>query len=71
MQAQSMTLEAFESLSLGLGVGGLVLYMLFIMYRLAKDSGAGRLGALVIFLSLGLGIAGFAAKSVIQMMIAV
>jgi hypothetical protein len=45
--------------------------MLYIMYRLARESNAGRFGALVIFLSLGLGIVGFAAKSVIQMMIEV
>ena len=49
-----------------LGVGGLVLYMLYVMYRLAQESGAGRFGSLVIFLSLGLGIVGFASKSVIQ-----
>jgi hypothetical protein len=64
-----MSIELFESLSLDLGIGGLVLYMLYVMYRLAKDSGAGRFGTLVIFLSLGLGIVGFAAKSVIQMLI--
>ena len=64
-----MSVEQFEHLSLNLGIGGLVLYMLFIMYRLAKDSGAGWFGSLVIFLSLGLGIVGFAAKSVIQLLI--
>jgi len=41
------------------------------MYRLSVESGAGRFGSLVIFLSLGLGIAGFATKSVIQMLIEV
>lgn len=61
-----MTIETFESLSLTLGVGGLMLYMVFVMYRLAKDSGAGRYGMMVIFLSLGLGVIGFVAKSVIQ-----
>jgi hypothetical protein len=66
-----MSVEQFETISLNLGVGGLVLYMLYIMYRLARESNAGRFGALVIFLSLGLGIVGFAAKSVIQMMIEV
>lgn len=66
-----MSIEQFESISLDLGIGGLILYMLFVMYRLAQESGAGRFGTLVIFLSLGLGIVGFAAKSVIQMMIQV
>ena len=64
-------IELFEEISLFLGIGGLVLYMIFVMYRLAVDSGAGRFGALVIFLSLGLGIAGFATKSVIQMVMQV
>ena len=66
-----MTVEQFEAVSLNLGVGGLVLYMLFVMYRLAHESNAGRFGSLVIFLSLGLGIVGFAAKSVIQMVLEV
>jgi hypothetical protein len=60
-------IELFEEISMFLGVGGLVLYMLYVMYRLAQESGAGRFGSLVIFLSLGLGIVGFASKSVIQL----
>ena len=66
-----MTVATFESLSLVLGVGGLVLYMVFIMYKLAKESGAGRYASAMIFLSLGLGLVGFAAKSVIQLVIQV
>jgi hypothetical protein len=66
-----MSIETFESLSLTLGVGGLMLYMVFIMYKLARESGAGRYGTAMIFLSLGLGLAGFAAKSVIQIVIQV
>lgn len=54
-----------------LGIGGLVLYMAYIMFRLAQESGAGRFGTLMIFLTLGLGIVGFAAKSVIQLVIQV
>ena len=66
-----MNIEQFESVSLTLGIGGLVLYMVYIMYRLAQESGAGRFGSLMIFLTLGLGIVGFAAKSVIQLVIQV
>jgi hypothetical protein len=66
-----MSIEQFEAFSLFLGVGGLILYMIFIMYTLAKESGAGRFGTLMIFLSLGLGIVGFAAKSLIQMVLEV
>jgi hypothetical protein len=66
-----MTIELFEEISLTLGIGGLMLYMVFIMYRLAKESGAGRFGTAMIFLSLGLGLVGFIAKSVIQVAIEV
>jgi hypothetical protein len=66
-----VSIETFESLSLTLGVGGLMLYMVFVMYKLARESGAGRFGSAMIFLSLGLGLVGFAAKSVIQLLIQV
>ena len=64
-----MSIEQFENISLVLGIGGLVLYMVFIMYKLAQESAAGRYGSFMIFMTLGLGIAGFAAKSVIQLVI--
>lgn len=66
-----MSVQQFEEISLFLGVGGLILYMMFVMYKLAEESGAGRFGTLMIFLSLGLGIVGFAAKSVIQLVMEV
>ena len=66
-----MSIEQFEDISLTLGIGGLVLYMVYIMYKLAQESGAGRFGTIMIFLTLGLGIVGFAAKSVIQLVIQV
>jgi len=43
-----------------------MLYMVFIIYRLAKESGATRFGYMALFLSLGLGMVGFVAKSVLQ-----
>jgi len=64
-----VSIETFESLSLTVGVGGLMLYMVFVMYKLARESGAGRYGTAMIFLSLGLGLVGFAAKSLIQLVI--
>ncbi|MDH3933827.1 MAG: DUF2788 domain-containing protein [Gammaproteobacteria bacterium] len=67
----NISIETFESGSLTLGIGGLVLYMVYIMYRLAQESGAGRFGSAMIFVTLGLGIISFAAKSVIQMVIQV
>jgi hypothetical protein len=60
-----MTIEQFESLSLAIGIPGLILYMLFIIYKLGAESKAGRFGYFVLFFALGLGMFGFVAKEVI------
>jgi len=44
-----------------------MLYMAYIINRLAKESSAGRLGTIVIFASLGPGIIGFIVKTIIQL----
>lgn len=64
-----MTIEEFESISLTVCVTGLCLYMLFIIWRLAKESNAGKFGTFVLFFALGLGILGFAIKQVIQLVL--
>ena len=48
------------------GVGGFMLYMLFIIGQLAWESKAGKFGTFVLFLGLAFGMVGFAAKFVIQ-----
>jgi hypothetical protein len=58
-----MLLETFENWSLILGIGGLILYMLFIIYKLAVESKAGKYGYFILFFALGLGFIGFVAKS--------
>ena len=60
-----MTIEQFEDWSFYLGTTGLMLYMAYIIYRLAKDSNAGKFGYFVLFFALGFGMFGFIAKSVI------
>lgn len=60
-----MTIEQFESWSLVLGIGGLILFMLFIVWDLAKTSKAGRLGTAILFLALALGLAGFVIKTIL------
>ncbi len=60
-----MTEEAFASYSIAIFVGGLILYMFFIMYKLAKESDAGKFGAMIIFGALGLGVIGFVIKEVL------
>ena len=61
-----MTVAQFEEISLTLGIGGIILYMLFILYKMAEESNAGKYGTFVIFMALGMGIVGFASKSVIK-----
>ena len=64
-----MTEPEFAALSLKVGLPALILYMVYIMYRLAKDSKAGRIGTFAIFLALGFGILGFVIKEVIIFLI--
>ncbi|MEW5249047.1 DUF2788 domain-containing protein [Microbulbifer discodermiae] len=60
-----MSFEQFEQYSLWLGVGGLILFMVFIVWSLARESKAGRFGTFVLFLALGLGLLGFVIKTVL------
>lgn len=60
-----MPIEQFETLSLYVCVSGLIAYTLFIMYKLAAESKAGKIGRFAIVMTLGLGIFGFVAKEVI------
>ena len=48
------------------GVGAFILYMLFIVFNLARESKAGKFGTFVLFLGLAFGMVGFAAKFIIQ-----
>lgn len=60
-----MTIEQFEELSLTIGLTSLVLFMMFIVWRLAKESNAGKFGTFILFLVLGLGVLGFVMKKII------
>jgi hypothetical protein len=60
-----MTLEQFESWSLTLGVGGLIAWMLLIIWKMGRESKAGKWGYFVLFLALGLGFIGFIAKTIL------
>lgn len=48
-----------------LGVGALILFMIFIIWDLARRSNAGRFGTFILYLALALGIFGFLIKVVI------
>lgn len=61
-----ITEEQIATFGLTFGIAAFMLYMLFIVWKLAKDSNAGRFGTFVIFLVLALGMVGFVAKAIIQ-----
>ncbi|MBH9575525.1 DUF2788 domain-containing protein [Inhella proteolytica] len=48
------------------GVSAFMLYMVFIIAQLARESKAGKFGTFVLFLALGFGLLGFAIKGVIK-----
>jgi hypothetical protein len=60
------TEEQIAWFGLTFGVSAFMLYMVFIIWQLARESKAGRFGTFVLFLALGFGLVGFAAKSVIK-----
>lgn len=64
-----METEQFEALMMYVLVGGLILFMFFIIWDLAKKSKAGRLGTAILFLGLGLCLFAFLAKPVITYII--
>ena len=58
-----MDIAEFEILMMQILISGLVLFMAFIVYDLAKKSKAGKWGAFVLFGALGLGVLGFLVKT--------
>jgi hypothetical protein len=61
-----LTEERITELGMTWGIGGFIALMLFIIWKLARESKAGRFGTFVLFFVLAFGILGFVAKSVIQ-----
>jgi hypothetical protein len=60
-----MSIEQFESWSLFLGISGLIVWMLLIIWKMGRESQAGKYGFFVLFLALGLGFVGFLAKTIL------
>ena len=58
--------EQIAQFGLSFGIGAFMLYMLFIILQLARESKAGRFGTFVLLLGLGFGMVGFAAKGLIK-----
>ena len=63
------TEEQIAQFGLTFGVSAFMLYMVFIIVQLARESKAGRFGTFVLFLALGVGLIGFVAKGVIKLFI--
>ncbi len=58
--------EQLAEFGMTFGVGGFMLYMLFIIGELAWKSKAGKLGTFILFFVLSFGMLGFIAKMLIQ-----
>lgn len=48
---------------------GLILFLVFIVYKLGKDSNAGKTGMIVLSIALLVGVLGFVIKYVIKLML--
>jgi hypothetical protein len=60
------TEEQVSQFGLTFGLAGFIIFMLFIIWNLAKESKAGRLGTFILFFVLAFGMLGFIAKTVLQ-----
>ncbi len=59
------TEEQIAQWGMTIGVSAFILYMMFIILQLARESKAGKFGTFVLFLVLGFGVLGFVAKNII------
>jgi hypothetical protein len=60
------TEEQVSGFGITVGLTLFIGYMLFIIYDLARQSKAGRMGTFVLFFVLAFGMIGFIAKAIIQ-----
>ena len=63
--------EQIADFGLNFGLSGFILFMLFIIWDLARKSKAGRLGTFVLFFVLAFGMFGFVAKSIIAKLLGI
>ena len=62
-----MSLDAWLSeWGVTLGVGALMVFMVFIVWDLAKRNDAGRYGTFILYIALAMGLLGFLIKGAIQ-----
>ena len=58
--------EQVSNFGLTFGIGAFMLYMLFIVGKLAWKAKAGRTGTMVLFFVLSFGMLGFVAKTIFE-----
>ena len=63
--------EQIASFGLTFGMAAFMGYMLFIIWNLAQESKAGRMGTFVLFLVLAFGMVGFIAKGLIKLVMGI
>jgi hypothetical protein len=61
-----LTEQQVSEIGLTWGIGAFIALMLFIIWKVARESKAGRFGTFVLFFVLAFGIFGFLVKQVIQ-----
>ena len=64
-----ITDEQITTYGLPIGLFILMGYMVFIIYKLGKDSKAGKFGMMILFVVLAFGLLGFVMKYVIKLII--
>jgi len=66
-----MPLADFETLLTEILVAGLILYMCYIIWKIGRNSKAGKFGMAVLFVVLGLGMLGVVVKPIIAKMLGI
>jgi len=61
--------QTFEAWVTPIMIGGLMLFMCFIIWDLARKSNAGKFGTIMLFVVLGAGMLGYILKVVITWML--
>lgn len=62
-------IQTFEAWVTPIMIGGLIIFMCFIIWDLAKKSKAGKFGTAMLFIVLGAGMLGYVIKVVITFLI--
>lgn len=60
-----LTEEKIAEFGLTFGIGAFILFMVFIIWNLARESQAGRFGTFILFFVLAFGIFGFIIKQIL------